>query len=222
MTSLWLTRIAPDPRSREARRDLGDAVGLHRRLMSLFPDDLGPDPRRRLGLLHRVDDARGGPAILLQSAHQPDLTKLPDGYGRSATRSLDPLLGLLRGGLQIHYRCTASAVRKPGATTRSRYKLPEVVALHGADAEEWWQRQADTAGLKLLSLLSQPLDDATGTRSGQKDRQRIRHSRTRFDGVAVIVDPDQLRTKLTAGIGRGKAYGCGLLTLAPQRTPADA
>ncbi|QKW07780.1 type I-E CRISPR-associated protein Cas6/Cse3/CasE [Streptomyces sp. NA04227] len=222
MTSLWLTRIVPDPRSREARRDLGDAVGLHRRIMSLFPDHLGPGPRQSLGLLHRIDDARSGPVILLQSAHQPELAKLPEGYGQTATRPLDPLLGLLRSGLEIRYRCTASPVRKPGATTRALYKLPEVVALHGADADEWWQRQADAAGLKVLSLHSQPLDAATGTRGGQEDRQRIRHARTRFDGVAVIVDPDQLRTKLTAGIGRGKAYGCGLLTLAPQRTAADA
>ncbi|MGW8375652.1 type I-E CRISPR-associated protein Cas6/Cse3/CasE [Streptomyces sp. ODS28] len=37
-----------------------------------------------------------------------------------------------------------------------------------------------------------------------------------FSGRLEITDPDALRTALTQGIGRGKAYGCGLLTLAPE------
>ncbi|MEU7482087.1 type I-E CRISPR-associated protein Cas6/Cse3/CasE [Lentzea sp. NPDC042327] len=36
-----------------------------------------------------------------------------------------------------------------------------------------------------------------------------------FEGRLEITDPDALRHSLTHGIGHGKAYGCGLLTLAP-------
>ncbi|MBU7598915.1 type I-E CRISPR-associated protein Cas6/Cse3/CasE [Streptomyces sp. P38-E01] len=221
MTALWLTRITPDVRSREVRRDLGDAVAMHRRLMRLFPDQLGGEPRRALGLLHRIDVAPSGPAVLLQSAVPPELAHLPGGYGPAATRRLDPLLGLLRSGVTTRYRCIASAVRKPGATTRAAQRLPGVVALQGAQADEWWQRQAEAAGLKLLSLHALPVDTAIGVRGMKPERQRICHARTRFDGTAVVVDPDLLRQKLTAGIGRGKAYGCGLLTLAPAREQAD-
>ncbi|MFD6434343.1 type I-E CRISPR-associated protein Cas6/Cse3/CasE [Streptomyces venezuelae] len=46
------------------------------------------------------------------------------------------------------------------------------------------------------------------------------HHRVRFDGTATIVAPDLLRTALQKGIGRGKAYGCGLLSIAP--APATA
>ncbi|MFJ2565730.1 type I-E CRISPR-associated protein Cas6/Cse3/CasE [Streptomyces sp. NPDC087568] len=219
MSTLWLTRITPHPASRDARRDLADTVALHRRLMSLFPDNAGPDARAALGVLHRIDDAPTGPYVLLQSRHQPDLARLPQHYGQAVTRELNPLLAALRSGAHIHFRCTASPVRKPGATTRALYNLPAVVPLHGAHANEWWQRQADTAGLKVLTLNAQPLDSATGIRGqrGSSDQQRVRHARTRFDGTAVIIDPDLLRTKITEGIGRGKAYGCGLLTIAPSR-----
>ncbi|MEU0059150.1 type I-E CRISPR-associated protein Cas6/Cse3/CasE [Streptomyces sp. NPDC006334] len=221
MNDIWLTRILPHPQSRDARRDLADAVGLHRRLMSLFPDGAGPDPRASLGVLHRVEDAPTGPYILMQSGHRPDISRLPTGYGAAATRELGPLITALHAGGQIHFRCVASPVRKPGATTRAHYNLPAVVPLTGAHADEWWMRQADAAGLKVLTLHSQPLDSATGVR-GQRGtgQQRIRHARTRFDGTAVIIDPDQLRAKLTDGIGRGKAYGCGLLTIAPSRSRA--
>lgn len=36
-----------------------------------------------------------------------------------------------------------------------------------------------------------------------------------FEGRLEITDPDALRRTLTHGIGRARAYGCGLLTLAP-------
>ncbi|PWI05757.1 type I-E CRISPR-associated protein Cas6/Cse3/CasE [Streptomyces sp. NWU339] len=219
--TVWLTRIIPDPRSREARRDTAGAVDLHRRLMSLFPSDAGPQARAHFNVLFRTEDTPTGPHILMQSTHQPDPTRLPDGYGSHLTRPLDALLDALRPGLTIHYRCVANAVRKPGATTRTAYNLPAVVPLSGAAADEWWLRQADTCGLKPLALHSQPLDAAQGLRGTRNSgaQHRVRHARTRFDGTAAIIDPDQLRTKITEGIGRGKAYGCGLLTIAPAKAP---
>ncbi|MFD5698999.1 type I-E CRISPR-associated protein Cas6/Cse3/CasE [Streptomyces lasiicapitis] len=218
----WLTRIAPDQRSRDVRRDLNGteaAVGLHRRLMTLFPSHAGKDARARFGVLFRVEDTPTGAHILLQSTHKPDLDQLPTGYGKADTRSLDTLLDALRPGLTLHYRCVASPVRKPGATTRRLYSLPAVVPLHGADADEWWFRQADTAGLKPLTHHAQPLDAARGTRgsANSPQPQRICHARMRFDGTAAITDPETLRKKVIEGIGRGKAYGCGLLSIAPAR-----
>ncbi|MDQ1051968.1 type I-E CRISPR-associated protein Cas6/Cse3/CasE [Streptomyces sp. V4I2] len=40
-----------------------------------------------------------------------------------------------------------------------------------------------------------------------------------FDGRLEITDPEALRRTLTQGIGRARAYGCGLLTLAPIAQP---
>ncbi|MFF0094647.1 type I-E CRISPR-associated protein Cas6/Cse3/CasE [Streptomyces canus] len=219
--SVWLTRIIPNPRSHDVRRDLAGskaAMNLHRRLMSLYPSAAGPDPRAQFGVLFRIDDTPTGPHILLQSTHQPDLTQLPDDYGTTQSRPLDALLDALKPGLTIRYRCAASPVRKPGATTRALYNLPAVIPLTGAHADEWWTRQADTAGLKPLTLNSHPLDAAHATRTPKSGNpQRIRHARTRFDGSATITDSDLLRQKITDGIGRGKAYGCGLLSIAPAR-----
>ncbi|MCE7081877.1 type I-E CRISPR-associated protein Cas6/Cse3/CasE [Streptomyces sp. ST2-7A] len=40
-----------------------------------------------------------------------------------------------------------------------------------------------------------------------------------FDGRLEVTDPDALRRTLTLGLGRGRAYGCGLMTLAPTGAP---
>lgn len=222
--NVWLTRVIPDLRNHAAAFDLagaGSAVNLHRRLMSLFPDGIGSDARAKLGILFRAEDTPTGTHLLLQSTYQPDLGRLPDGYGTAVSRPLDPLLDALRSGLAVRYRCVASPVRKPGATTRAAYRLPPVLALNGAAADEWWARQSDACGLRVLDLTSHPLDTIRGQRgkSGPAAKQRISHNRTRFDGTALITDPELLRTKIVEGIGRAKAYGCGLLSIAPARTP---
>ncbi|MGY4970343.1 type I-E CRISPR-associated protein Cas6/Cse3/CasE [Streptomyces nigrescens] len=214
MTTLWLTRIQPHLHQRQARKDLSSAAPLHQRLMQLFPDHLGDQARRKAGVLFRTEDTGPTPVTLLQSHLRPDLDELPTGYATAATKELTPLLEALRPGLAVRYRITANAVRKPGHTTSATTGVPAVIPLTGADADHWWQRQAEEhSGLHLTTAHSTPLDTARGERA--QDKRRITHARTRFDGIAHIKDTELLRQRILDGIGRGKAYGCGLLTLAP-------
>jgi CRISPR system Cascade subunit CasE len=43
----------------------------------------------------------------------------------------------------------------------------------------------------------------------------VKLTRVTYDGRLRITDPDALRRTLTFGLGKAKAYGCGLMTLAP-------
>ncbi|MFJ2210740.1 type I-E CRISPR-associated protein Cas6/Cse3/CasE [Streptomyces sp. NPDC101062] len=220
--TLWLTRIAPSPSSREARRDLGGSdqgIRLHQRMLQMFPDGVEGPARAAFGVLFRAEESPRGPQILLQSHMEPDSSRLPDAYGSVETRSLDALLSNLHKGMVVHYRCVANPVRKPGATSREAYGLPPVVALNGNAAVEWWERQANAGGLEPWHISAHPLATVRGHRSskGPAARQRIQHARTQFDGTARVLDVELLREKLATGIGRGKAYGCGLLSIAPAR-----
>ncbi len=220
--TLWLTRILPSTGSPEARRDLsGNAQGirLHQRLLQMFPDGVEGPARVAFGVLFRAEETPRGPQILLQSQVRPDPSRLPDTYGNVETRSLESLLSSLSKGVVINYRCVANPIRKPGATSREAYKLPPVVALSGNAAVEWWERQAAAAGLEPLHIDAQPLAKVIGHKTSKSPttKQLIQHSRTQFDGTARILDADLLREKIAAGIGRGKAHGCGMLTVAPIR-----
>ncbi len=46
----------------------------------------------------------------------------------------------------------------------------------------------------------------------------MRHSLIRYDGTATVTDPTALTQAVLTGIGRGKPYGAGLLSLAPATT----
>ena len=56
----------------------------------------------------------------------------------------------------------------------------------------------------------------------QRETQRFKRGgsqvtivRATFQGVLEVTSADALREALVNGVGRAKAYGCGLLTLAP-------
>ncbi|MBW8484438.1 type I-E CRISPR-associated protein Cas6/Cse3/CasE [Actinomadura parmotrematis] len=211
-TELFLTQIVPDLRHSGVHGDLRDVGKLHRRIMKLFPADLGDQARLQAAVLFRIEETRSGTGILVQSNLKPDLERLPDTYGTARSKTLSPLLESLRNGATVNYRITANATSKLGKnTTAGRPK--QIVPLTGPDADDWWRRQAEAAGLVLHSLTSTPLDSATGNRQGG----RMTHVRTRFDGTATITDHQALLTRIRSGIGRGKAFGCGLLTVAPAR-----
>jgi CRISPR system Cascade subunit CasE len=60
------------------------------------------------------------------------------------------------------------------------------------------------------------------TKGGPRGRSVILTTAT-FVGNLVVTDPDRFASALMNGIGRGKAYGCGLVTLGPPRgAGADA
>ncbi|MEV1010384.1 type I-E CRISPR-associated protein Cas6/Cse3/CasE [Streptomyces sp. NPDC049881] len=216
----WLARLTLDTSRADVREELRNAVAMHRRVMSLFPGMPARDEaRKHLGVLHRVEQSGRQAVLMVQSNRKAAPERLPDGYAvSSASRDIDPLLAAVAHGRRLSYRCDANPIRRPTRTTRDVYKnLPPVVALHGRPADDWWHRRAELAGLKIHTHLSHPLGAAVGRRGEGSGAQNVRHHRVRFEGTAEIVDPDALRAAMTGGIGKGKAYGCGLLTIAPLR-----
>ncbi|MGP4112339.1 type I-E CRISPR-associated protein Cas6/Cse3/CasE [Streptomyces sp. 4N509B] len=55
----------------------------------------------------------------------------------------------------------------------------------------------------------------------KNDGPQVTLTTATFEGRLRVVDPTALRAALVAGIGPAKAYGCGLLTLAPLPKEAD-
>jgi CRISPR system Cascade subunit CasE len=58
---------------------------------------------------------------------------------------------------------------------------------------------------------------APGTAAGTGGRGEVQFTSVTFDGRLRVSNPDVFRRTLTHGLGKSKAYGCGLMTLAPVR-----
>jgi CRISPR system Cascade subunit CasE len=236
-TTVWLARIAPNMRNRHARGDMGDAAKMHRRMMTFCgADDIGPGARAKIGMLYRVERGLPGPTVLVQFRARSLALRLPPGYGRVDALDLEPLLGKLHAGQRVRYRITAnpSARRRrqggdgrgadffdsacgappPGDAAKKR-KRGAVVPLAGVDADRWWETRAAECGLTLLSTTATPQGGAVGR--DENDKIVIRHVLVQFDGTAAVRDLEALRQAVLVGVGRGKPYGAGLLSLAPGR-----
>ena len=61
---MYLTRLTLDPRSAQARRDLGDAYEMHRTLVRAFVDSPQSEPPRFLWRLEASKDSGANPTVL--------------------------------------------------------------------------------------------------------------------------------------------------------------
>ncbi|MFF1560982.1 type I-E CRISPR-associated protein Cas6/Cse3/CasE [Streptomyces sp. NPDC058279] len=211
----FLARIRLNPRNRAVARDLRDATQMHRTLMRLVPDDLGDSPRLRSGLLYRIETTPDTTTVLLQATAPLDDKALPAEYGHIEIKDLSTMFAALRPDLAVRYRITVNPSRRERLPLEQKNQRGKVIPLSGPDADQWWTRRAEEAGLRLKTLLPIPVESA---RRRGNPTTPLRHNLIRYDGTATVAEPLALTNALLTGIGRGKPYGAGLLTLAPAAT----
>jgi len=125
---------------------------------------------------------------------------------------------MLTNGMTVRYRITANPSKQLPRGHPGPGRPGQRVALRGAQAEAWWRKRADHAGLTLTNMVMLPRQDMVGQQTGQiskASQKEIRHAAAQYDGTATIQDVHTVRDAISKGIGRGKPYGCGLLSLAP-------
>lgn len=226
---MFLTKIDLDPTRRATRRYLGSPQVMHAVVMKATKGGQDEGPGR---VLWRVDQGVTTSLYLL-SPSEPDCTQLVTEAGAAGTqaRTLDysPLLDRLAPGQLWAFRLTAnpsySSPRGPGVRGK-RYGHVTV-----EQQRQWLVERAPRHGFELMPVDHVDDEGSDGAvmvvhrerpvfnrrRSEGEGRDRVTINRTLYEGVLRITDPESLRRALIAGIGRSKAYGCGLMTLARVR-----
>lgn len=225
---MYLSRLTPDITSHEFRRDLGDLQHMHRTIMSGFPDTTGDlPPRTEHAVLWRLDQSRSGHVLYVQSRNRPDWEHLGDRLARPAeVRDLAAVLDALRPGRTFSFRLTANPTKRlRPKDQRDQDRAGRKDNRHpilGATAQiTWLVNQGQRHGF-IIPACSDAKPDVACTSSPRRTGARgasgaITVDPVRFDGHLVVTDTDALAHAITTGIGPAKAYGCGLLSLAPPR-----
>jgi CRISPR system Cascade subunit CasE len=214
------------------RRDYADVHDMHRTLMSTLPEaPYGVSAREHHGLLWRLDSQGREMVMYVQSRERPDWSSLPAGYlsGRAQVKCLQPVFSVVEAGAEFSFRLAANPTRSvlppPNGAPRPRgIRRP----IHDPELQiQWLVRQGERSGFHLpdspdgaLEVLALPRPPAVGYKNAPpngrgRDRLKITVSSVTFDGRLRVANPEAFRAALSTGIGRAKAYGCGLLSLAP-------
>ncbi|GAA2433316.1 type I-E CRISPR-associated protein Cas6/Cse3/CasE [Streptomyces macrosporus] len=244
---MFLTRFRLNTARPGARRLLSSPQAMHAAVMSSFPTLLPTDTPPTTGprVLWRVDHTTRAEVMLyIVGPDRPDLTHLVEQAGWPAaaaadpdrpgwqTRPYAPFLARLEADSVWAFRLTANPVhsirRTEGEPTK---RTAHLTPRHQMD---WLLKRQKDSGFRILEkpLDQRRLPDGDQYQLIVRDRRDLSFGKTEhttgrknrvtlttatFDGRLQVTDPDALRRTLTSGLGKAKAYGCGLMTLAPAR-----
>lgn len=213
---MFLTRMRLNPARRGTRFLLASPQRLHAAVLLGFPD-IDPAPNARV--LWRLDQIqRHDLQLYVVSPSEPDFTHLIEQAGWPTlaeatwqTRPYGPFLSRLEAGQSWAFRLRANPVRR----VRGENGRIKTWPLTASGQEQWLIDRALGHGISLPSFTltgrgSQEFERKNAPREKGRD---VTIASAQFDGMLRVEDADLLRAALTQGIGRAKAYGCGLLTL---------
>nr|NLI49632.1 type I-E CRISPR-associated protein Cas6/Cse3/CasE [Propionibacterium sp.] len=219
----YLCSVPLNPLRSGAQRLLTNPQRMHAAVEGVLP------PERSGRLLWRVDRHGAHANLLIVAPDPPTLDHLveqagwPDAPGGTPrVADLAPLLAQVATGREFEFRVRLNPVQRLPGTPESRgerkghrtmrHQLDWFLARTTGTASSWGFSVGATGEPTVTVLERQHL---RFLRKGS-DRPVVLDVAT-FQGILTVTDPGALRRSLTAGIGTGKAYGCGLLTLASRR-----
>lgn len=219
---MFLSQLCPNVRSAAARRDLADPYEMHRTILRAFPARAAGGAGN---VLFRVEQPRAGlPAVLVLSEYEPAWASLPTLYVTDArTSSFDGIV--FRAGRRLAFRVRANptkrlckmSTRSDGSTVtdwcNAKGKGKRVGLMREVEQLAWLGRKGAEGGFRVLDARA----NAEGTVRGYKAGNELSFIAVLFDGILEVTDADLFRNALFAGIGPGKAFGFGLLSVAPVR-----
>jgi len=223
---MYLSRIQLNRRRRDAWRLLSSPQRMHAAVLASFVDpptgDRDGDPRVLWRLDAETDDRL---FLYVVSPDRPDFAHLAEQAGwpsieRGASKEYSAFLDALGTGQRWAFRLTANPTRYHRPTDGGRAKrIAHVTVGH---QEAWLAERAATSGFRIVAPDEGATTLAVTRRSVQQFDRRgtpkpVTLAVAQFDGLLEVTDPAALRRVLVTGIGPAKAYGCGLLTLAPPR-----
>ena len=241
MKVTYLSRVPLNPLRRDTQKLLTNPQALHAAVLGGLP----PAVQGRTLWRDEVRVLPSGATavhVLALTPALPDWSALIEqaGWsgseeGRGLVRSLDPLLELVVMGREFGFKVRGNPVSSTKApsnpTASQRRALEQPGRRRGIRVAErtveqqlrWFVQRSQpgngTWGFALVDpeepTVSVVAREHRSFLKGREERHRVTLDRVTYEGRLRVTDPERLRAVLITGLGGAKAYGCGLLTLAP-------
>ena len=205
---MYLSRVPLDLAKRKTQIALASPNKFHGAVEESFS---GSRERN----LWRIDTLRGRTYLLLLSVSKPDLSGITEQFGNqdaaAETKEYTGLLERITEGSIWHFRLVANPVHSI-KTEKGRGK----VAAHITEKYqlEWLDSQAEKKGFRLIPNTACVRESNWKIFKKRNSNQKVQLLEVTFEGILQVQNVDVFQDALLHGIGRGKAYGMGLLTIA--------
>lgn len=185
-----------------------DAYALHKVVYGLFSDVRTEAEKASgsvgSGILY-VDD-KGDQyvrKVLMLSNRIPHQTPQ---FGKIQTRSIFPEF---LSHKNYAFEVSINPVRRVKNTIKPIKNRDEIIKWFLDKSSSAWGFLVNPERIQLNELYVQTFD------KGGNQRETITHGVARLSGVLSVTDSDVFRKSFTSGIGRGRAFGLGLLKIIP-------
>ncbi|WP_433515380.1 type I-E CRISPR-associated protein Cas6/Cse3/CasE [Nonomuraea sp. CA-143628] len=231
-----------DARHRLTSKALLNAQDMHRLVMSGFygwVEDGALDARAQMQVLYTANaDLKSGKlTVVVQSRVQPDWSRIPSG---ALTEPPDVILvdQKIEIGDRYRFRSVINPARMsdrhrrpdappPADGKRDLKRLADTTADH---ARQWFAERLQAPGEPSTSergvrrigahtdpagLVARILPKISSVVEKKDGKHAVRIGRAEIRGELTVTDPRVFAEVLTVGLGRGRAYGCGLILIKP-------
>lgn len=216
---MYLSRIELNYRRRGTMDALASPHILHAAVESSFPLCAKKESRN----LWRIDKLGNSLYLLVLSWGKPDFLHIVEQFGWPGseqtweTKSYFELMERIKEGQRWQFRLRANPVHSVkqvgGFENQEPAKRGKVYAhVTVQQQEQWLLERSAKHGFHLQAgsfcVIQQEV------RRFMRQRKPVTLGIATFEGVLDVVNAPLFLQALTCGIGRAKAYGCGLLTIA--------
>ena len=225
---MYLSKLDLNTGNSGVYRLLADVYSQHRFVMTAFPDFLASSTSHQGAqsagnILYRTETTsdRRGVSILVQSGEEPNWDKTNDVHPdsiRFCNQKEDSRVFSNGDNLRFRLRANPTVCRVNRDSEGNRN--PKRVGLYKEEEQlEWLSRIGERHGfsVNLQAVLVTDLNKKDGYKPADEtgsQKQSIKCYMVDYDGKLTVTDAEALHRALQHGIGRGKAWGCGLLSLA--------
>ncbi len=205
---------------------------MHRTIMSCFPQINSNSQRKYFDVLYRIekDFKLLRTYILVQSRIKPNWSLLPNRYvlrvnnGEKGIEILkiDNNFITISNGSLLKFRHCCTPMKRRTSIMNGKKIYKKTPLLTEENQIKWFKRKGDQHGFHISSNLDQKnqlnlriinQDLVQGIKIINKKIKRLSFNSITFDGLLKVVDKIKFITALHTGIGRGKSFGFGLITI---------
>lgn len=212
MTELYVSALHLDRKAVKALK-ITDPYSLHRVVYSLFPDI-----RTKAEKLSHIqsgivfsdqggsfDDYEAVRKVLMISDRKP-ADNIDGQYGQVICK---PLSEEFLSHSRYQFKVQVNPVRKDKKTGKR-------VAIKGREATRQWfiDRAPNSWGFEVDPVHLQ-VDGIEVLQFKGKEQHPVTIGKAHLQGRLTVTDPEQFKQSFKNGIGKGRAFGCGLLQIVP-------